>query len=132
MTEDEWENRACYRLAAEAVRRKNLRREPIEAWLATLYDRLDIKVRMSRARQENGCPAAESEVNDSWIGSPEAAAILGWSKRQVQRCAPDLDGQIVAGRWLFRESLVKEYASERDNDGQTAGGAGGVSRFPGR
>jgi hypothetical protein len=49
------------------------------------------------------------------ITAREAAAILGLSKRQVQRLAADLDGsQLICGRWLFEASAVTEYAAERD------------------
>ena len=122
MTEDEWETRAAYRLAADVVRAKNLHREPIEAWLTILYNRLETRIRMSRARQETARGSAESDVQDGWIGSPQAAAILGWSKRQVQRLASDLDGRIASGRWIFRESVVREY-KERMNDGSSSSGS---------
>lgn len=43
--------------------------------------------------------------------------MLSWSKRQVQRHADDLGGRIIGGRWLFRESDVRDYAAERHGDG---------------
>jgi hypothetical protein len=77
------------------------------------YRRLDREVKMSRTRQESERELRESNKDsDSWIGSPEAAKHLGWSTRQVQRRATDLDGRYFGGRYLFRESTVMEYAEE--------------------
>jgi hypothetical protein len=89
-----------------AVLRARRRQNQVRSWLVDLDRRLTAEI-VSRARR--GTVSAEPH-SDVWIGSPRAAEILGWSKRQVQRRAADLDGQIVAGRWLFRESTVHEYA----------------------
>lgn len=99
--------RGAYYCCAEVLRGRRLRGQPVPSWLRALYDRLDNEVRASRTRQESG--SAEPELKpDEWIGTAQAAVLLGWSRRRVQRRAADLDGQIVGGRWLFRESAVVE------------------------
>lgn len=106
LTDDENLIRGAYYCCAEVLRNRRLSGQPVPAWLPTLYARLDAEVRVSRARHEIGCQLRELE--DEWIGTAEAAAILGWSQRRVQRRATDLGGQVVSGRWLFRESLLKD------------------------
>ena len=108
--------RTAYYCAAWVLRSLEENRRPVPDWLRNHFDRLDSEVRMSRGRQEKCCVEPSSE-EETWIASPEAAQILGWSKRQVQRHAKDLAGQIVGGRWLFRESLVVECAEGLKHDG---------------
>jgi len=81
-----------------------------------VYKRLDSHIRLSQGRHETGSTAtAEASSNEeTWIGSRQAALILGWSKRQVQRHATELGGQITSGRWLFRESEVIDYAEAQN------------------
>ena len=43
----------------------------------------------------------------------EAAEILRCSPRHVRRIAADLDGQQVAGRWVFNRDNCIEYAEYR-------------------
>jgi hypothetical protein len=83
-------------------------------WAVTdLYDRLDAEVRMSQSGRECGCGGEESE-QDKLISSREAAAILGFTKRHVNRIAESLGGEFVDRRWLFRESVVRQYAEGRN------------------
>ncbi|WP_406817398.1 hypothetical protein [Mycobacterium sp. M23085] len=103
----------AYYCVSEVVRGRRRCGQPVPAWLRALYDRLDAAVRAARTRPQHVAEGEQSEVVDKWIGSPDAAALLGWSKRQVQRRAADLDGQIAGGRWLFREAVVIEYAEGR-------------------
>jgi hypothetical protein len=110
------ELRAAYACAAEAVRGRVNRRAPVPQWLQKHFQRLDLEVRVSRTRPESSRAGEEFDDQDPrWIGTPEAAAILDWSTRKVQRLAADLDGQRVAGRWMFRESAVRDYAKETRN-----------------
>jgi hypothetical protein len=101
---------AAYYCTAELVRSRRLGCRPIPAEVRRLYDRLTVEItlRMSRPRQEFDCNRAQLD-SDKQIGAAEAAMILKWTKRRVQRRAADLDGQIVGGRWLFREHTVIEY-----------------------
>lgn len=109
--------RVDYYCAAEVVRTRRRIGQPIPGWLRRHYEQLEAEVRMSRTRQQIGCDGPSLNMMDKWIGSPEAAAVLGWSKRQVQRHAADLDGQIISGRWLFREAAVRQYAEGLRQDG---------------
>lgn len=104
--------RAAYYCASEVLRSRRLRGQPVPPWLAALVGRLDDEVRASRTRQEIVGEQPQLEPK-AWIGSAEAAALLGWSRRQVQRRAADLDGSRIGGRWLFREAVVIEYAEGR-------------------
>jgi hypothetical protein len=115
--------RAAYFCAAEVVRISRLGGRPISAGVRSFYDRLgvEIRVRLSRSRQEFDCVPEQLSV-DRRIGAAEAAMILGWSKRQVQRRCADLDGEKVGGRYLFRESIVTEYAEEK-HDARSAQGS---------
>jgi hypothetical protein len=115
---DEEIRAACY-CASEVLRGRRLGGQPIPPWLRRLHQRLDTEVRMSRTRQEFDDAPAELDTHDSWIGSPEAAALLGWSLRRVQRRASDLDGRIIAGRYVFRESVVRRFAEELCHDGDS-------------
>jgi hypothetical protein len=66
------------------------------------------------------CGGEELE-SDKRISAAEAAMILGWTKRTVQRRASDLDGEIVGNCWVFSQSVVVEYAegmrSARSDEG---------------
>jgi hypothetical protein len=107
------EIRAAYYCASEILRSRRLGGQPIPAWLRRWYARLDAELKLSRTRQDFDAPAAElAAAQDLWIGTPEAAALLGWSLRQIQRRATDLEGRIIAGRYVFRESTVRTYAEE--------------------
>jgi hypothetical protein len=101
--------RAAYFCVSTVLRNCRLRGEPIPQPLRDLNDRLlaEVQAPMSRSRQELDTAGAELD-SDRQIGVAEAALILGWSKRQVQRRATDLDGEIVGGRWIFQKSVVVE------------------------
>ncbi|WP_157139202.1 hypothetical protein [Mycobacterium xenopi] len=105
--------RAAYYCAAEALRHRRLTGAPIPAWLRTHFDRLATAIqRASESRHESGCGEQQSEP-DGWLTARQAAPLLGLSKRQTQRLAADLDGQLVDGRWLFPASTVHDYAQGR-------------------
>lgn len=110
------ELRAAYYCAAEVVRRRQLVGQPIPEWLHRHFDQLDAEVRLSRSGQEFdiavGQLAHSGPTSPSLISAHEAAQILGISKRQVQRLAADLDGQLIGGRWLFERETVETYATE--------------------
>lgn len=120
MTGDEL--RAAYACAAEVLRVRRLKGEPVPPWLQAHYRQLDIKVMASRSGHETDCGAEESD-SEVWISAREAGQILGRSKRQVSRIAASLDGEMVDGRWLFRRQTVVEYAEEI-RDGTTGSGGG--------
>jgi hypothetical protein len=93
---------ACYFCVAEVIRTRRRVGAPIPGWMRAHYDQLDTEIRgMSRRRHkipEIGCGQPQS---DEWIGVRETAEILKLSKRQVQRIASDLGGQLISGRWVF-------------------------------
>jgi hypothetical protein len=75
-----------------------------------LYDRLDaeFRFRMSHSGPEFCCGGEESEP-EKLISSRQAAALLGYSKRHVNRIATSLGGQDVDGVRVFRLSEVQGY-----------------------
>ncbi|OBF86947.1 hypothetical protein A5791_19825 [Mycobacterium sp. 852002-51163_SCH5372311] len=117
---DDTDVEAAYYGLSWFIRQCNLGGRPLPPEVGRLYARLDHRVRLSPTRHENGCADEDQSPSgeETWIGSSEAAQILDWSNRQVQRHAIDLGGQIVGGRWLFRESDVKDYAGRRAGDGE--------------
>ena len=118
----ELEIRAVVRIAAEATRNRRRYGEPVPEWMRHIGTRFERLLTMSRLRHDFEGSGAHSE-SDVRISAREAGEILGLSKRQVHRIAGDLDGEIVDGRWLFRKSVVVEYAEERAN-GTAAEGVG--------
>jgi Helix-turn-helix domain len=114
------ELRAAYYCVAEVVRRRQLSGQPIPHWLRRHFDRLDAEVRLSRSGQDSDSTVGQlvpsGPTSPSLISAYEAAQILGISKRQVQRLAADLDGEIVAGRWLFKRETVQTYAKGQRED----------------
>lgn len=115
----EQEVQVFYYCVADVIRGRRRRYQPIPDWMHRTYAKLDNHIRiMSRARHESD-GAGEQLDADSWIGSRETAAILGWDIRRVQRSASDLDGRKIGNRLMFRESTVLEYA-EGLRDGWSA------------
>jgi hypothetical protein len=78
-----------------------------------LYERLDTEFRMSQPGPECRCGGEQSEP-EKLISSRQAAALLGYSKRHVNRIAKSLGGQDVDGARVFRLSQVQEYAEGRN------------------
>lgn len=113
---DEGEVRAAYYGLSECVRQTNLGGRALPPGVGRLFSRLED--RLSRGRHETSDRATDQPPSEgeTWIGSPEAARMLSWSKRQVQRHALDMGGKLIGGRWMFRESDVADYA-ERNGDG---------------
>jgi hypothetical protein len=90
-------------------------RKPVGLWLVKLIRRLELEVAVSSSRHEWDCVDSESE-HDDWIGTADAARLLGWHPRQVQRRHADLNGRKVSGKLVFRESVVREYAEALTNE----------------
>lgn len=102
--------RSAYYCADRELRARRRARLPIPASLHRLHQHLGLAIRCaSQLGQETATAAAGLEL----ISAQQAAQLLGLSKRQAQRLAADLDGEIVGGRWLFRRSVVEQYANER-------------------
>jgi hypothetical protein len=121
MTLDDATVRTAFYCCSEVLRRRIRCGEPVPQWLKDHHAHLYNAVVLSRPGHRPG--AVEPELKaEKLIGAREAADILGMSKRQVQRLAADLDGQIIDGRWLFKERTVLTYAEAR-HDGKTRGSA---------
>ena len=82
---------------------------PIRRWLPTHMDNLAAELAVSQVGHRSESATAELEP-DELITAAQAGAILRRSKRQVQRIATSLDGQIICGRWLFNRQTVLDYA----------------------
>jgi hypothetical protein len=83
----------------------------VMSWNAELVRALTFEVEVSSTRQETCCGAPQLEHDDDeWIGAKRAAELLRWGLRRVERHHTDLDGRKKAGKWFFRESVVREYA----------------------
>ena len=82
---------------------------PIRRWLPTHMHKLTTELAMSQVRHQSDSDTAQLEL-DELITAAQAGAILRRSKRQVQRIATSINGQIVCGRWLFNRQTVLDYA----------------------
>lgn len=104
--------------AAEELRARVRGKRPgPQPWLRDLVRRLELEVAVSSSRHDERCDLQLCEHEIEWIGTTQAASVLGWHERHVQRRATDLDGQKVAGKWIFRATVVRNYA-EALNDGR--------------
>jgi len=99
-------------VARQAVHGANLARNrnglPASADYAALADAL--AEAMSRPRQcdtDTAAPQALSKPDELTV--QEAMAVLGKSRRSVQRMAPRLGGRMVGGRWLLDRRAVEEH-----------------------
>jgi hypothetical protein len=106
---------AAYYCAAEVTRSRWRTGQPIPAWLRNHYDNLDAQIRVSDLGQESGCDTGQFD-QDRLITTAEAATMMLCSKRQAQRRAPELGGQIIGGRWLLSLNAVKQHI-----EGMTSG-----------
>jgi hypothetical protein len=80
-----------------------------QPWLVKLARRYWLEVSSTRQQFDGGRPELSHE-DDNPIGTVEAASILRWNIRKVQRRSDDLDGRKIGGRLVFSESAVREYA----------------------
>jgi hypothetical protein len=89
--------------------------------VAALADRLDRELRfgLSPTRQENDSATRQLEPERpvELIGTKQAAEVLDWIPRRVQRHRADLDGRKVGGRLVFNASVVQEYARGMEDNG---------------
>ena len=97
------EIRVAYYCLATMIR---TRRCGVPAPVADLFDRLDTEFhRMSQPGH-----AASEDVGDApkskWIGTSEAAALLGLHDRTIRRSAKKLGGELVCGVLVFDRATV--------------------------
>ncbi|MGB3699313.1 MAG: hypothetical protein WBA05_17940 [Gordonia sp. (in: high G+C Gram-positive bacteria)] len=90
---------------AEFIRRRQITGQPIPDRVRGLL----------RAVSAHGTaePVAPQESPADLIDSEQAAQICGCSSRRIRRIAADLDGEQIAGRWIFHRHNVIEYARNK-------------------
>lgn len=83
----------------------------VQSWLSEHLRSLQLELAVSHERHAQRDRQSRCVHEDEWISTRDAAAILGWSERTVQRRASDLEGQRLSPRKLvFRRSVVHEYS----------------------
>lgn len=99
-------------VARQAIHGANLARRrnglPNSADYAQLLDA--IAAAMSRPRHCDTEPQPSQALSErDELTVEEAMAVLGKSRRSVQRLAPRLGGRMVGGRWLLDRRAVEEH-----------------------
>lgn len=89
----------------DLITRRRLAGRPIPHEVLSLYAALDSASLFGRESD-----TAPAQLGDDFIGASEAAEIIGCSSRWVREIHADLDGRLVAGRWVFPRHVVVEYA----------------------
>lgn len=112
LSDDETE--AALYCCNELIDRRRRAGVQVPGWMIRLARRLDLTSALSPRGHESGSNSASLE-SDLLVGSREAAGILGLSTRQTRRLAPDLGGETIGGRLVFKRSAVIEYAEGRRN-----------------
>jgi hypothetical protein len=103
------EVRQSFYCASEVLRARRRGAGPVLPWLVKLVRRYELELATSRSRQDHA-GGMQPLDHEKWIGTREAAAILGWTSRQVQRRAADLEGRKSSAGWIFLASNVIEYS----------------------
>jgi hypothetical protein len=78
-------------------------------WNFEVIRALENQLSLTQSRQVD-CEDAQDLRHENPIGAGEVARILGWPRRRVQRRAPELDGRLVAGRFLFDSNNIRQLA----------------------
>jgi hypothetical protein len=82
------------------------RRHDVPRPVADLFDRLDTEFhRMSQPRHETNDDTGDP-AQSRWIGTGEAATLLGLHDRTIQRNAEKLGGELVSGVLVFDRATV--------------------------
>jgi hypothetical protein len=108
---DEHSHAAAY-CAAELIRDRQRRGQPVPEWLRRHLARCEAAVAVSRSGHEINGDTSQLD-RDDLIDAQEAARMIGISKRQAQRLAHDICGLLIGGRWVFNKATVAEYAEAR-------------------
>lgn len=113
---DEAEARAIAIVLSDVIRDYAKAGRPTPRRVVALYRRIDQACSVSSRRHvERVC---REELGDKRIGSRQAAALLGWNVRRVQRLRADLGGELVGDRLVFDERAVREYAEALQRRGK--------------
>lgn len=103
--------RAALYASARLCREATIAGRPVPREVVELRDWAEREWRQpSPARQRIEAAEVELDANLRRVGTREAAHMLGWTTRRVQRHADMLDGQMVAGRLVFRVCDLHDYA----------------------
>lgn len=104
--------RDAYYLVSLAISYRKRQGVRPDVRVLTLQAELGAAVHEHRLRHDD---VAKTPIKQSHsIGTDEAAALLGMSRRQAQRIASSLDGQLSgAGAWEFDRRTVEAYAAGR-------------------
>lgn len=103
---------AAEHLVGVLVRERATAGRPVPHTVLDMYRQLGAAVEMSRRGQHSG---SGQEQSTSWIDTRAAASILGWNHRRVRRHHTDLDGRHIAGRLVYNQAAVREYAHAMQN-----------------
>ncbi|UQE75799.1 hypothetical protein MYK68_04085 [Gordonia sp. PP30] len=95
-------------VVAEFVRRRQLCGQPVPERVR----RLLAEVSAHGTSRRDAQPHSKPETDDL-IDTAQAAQIIGVSTRRIRGIAADLDGQQIAGRWVFARRAVTEYAEAK-------------------
>lgn len=108
------EIRTAYYVVATMIR---ARRRDVPDSVADLFDRLDTEFhRMSQPRHEISQDAGDPRKSSRWIGTSEAAALLGLHDRTIQRRAEKLGGEVVSGVLVFDRATVIAHKDKDRTD----------------
>lgn len=119
MNLDDAEVQAAYYGLSAFLRHLHIAQRSAPPEVMHLRQRLDAHVRLSSTRHENGCDATEQPQSEVWIGATATAAMLNRGPRWVQRHAQQIGGQLIGGRFVFRESDVIDYMERQAAHGRT-------------
>ncbi|MDX6307026.1 MAG: hypothetical protein QOI06_72 [Nocardioidaceae bacterium] len=101
--------------------RRNGKAPGLQPWNHEVVTELAREVALLSSQQSAVPDSSELDHESTdWIGSQQVSSIIGWNIWTVQRRASDLDGRKVAGKYVFRESVVRDYADGL-TDGELAG-----------
>jgi uncharacterized membrane protein YccC len=106
--------------AAEELRARQAGKPPGPApWNHDLLRALKHELALTHSRRAKPESETQSTHDDHEIGTAQAAQLLGWPRRRVQRRAFELGGRPVAGRFLFDRNDIEQLAAEEGSGDRT-------------
>lgn len=91
---------------------------PVPQPVLALLRRLETVHRTTRVEEStfrSGSPSLQ-DLQHEWIGTGEAAELLGISCRAVWRRRHDLDGQKINGRWWYPAATIQDMKRHKEID----------------
>lgn len=111
---DELDIRVLTMLTGQEIGRRQHCGIPVPEWLRRTATHLS---QLGQTGPADQAPSGQVDSGDDLIGATAAAQILGVSARTAVRLAADLDAVQLdpehAGPWIFRRSVVTDYARAR-------------------